>query len=97
MLFVVVREIEQHYRDCHTFTLEAEARRYFDQAHHVCWEEPDDTPGGDQSIVSNCWLYMVRTSDPARAEELALSERAELLEVCFPREGDSQSFVLSIF
>lgn len=88
MLFVVVREIEQDRQDSRTFTHKVAAREYYDQAAYVCREEPDDSPGGDLSIVTNCWLYEVATDDPAIAQELALSERAKLLAVCFsPEDG----------
>jgi hypothetical protein len=63
-----------------------EARSYFDQGVYVCMEEPDDTPGSDPSIVTNCWLYSTDAVRNETAREAALSERALLMAVCFPPE-----------
>jgi hypothetical protein len=88
MLFVVVREIEQERQDFWVFTTETEAREYYKQAAYVCWDEPDHSPGGDPSIVTNCWLYEAATDNPETAKEAAAVGRAKLLAVCFaPEDG----------
>jgi hypothetical protein len=86
LLFVVVREIEGVRYDCQVFCQSDEARSYYDQGVHVCMEEPDDTPGSDPSIVTNCWLYSTDAVGNEAAQEAALSERALLMAVCFPPE-----------
>jgi hypothetical protein len=86
MLFVVVREIEGIGYDCRVFSRSEEARSYYNQAAHVCMEEPDTSLGGDPSIVTNCWLYSTDAQGCQAAREAALSERAMLIAVCFPPE-----------
>jgi hypothetical protein len=86
MFFVVVREIEGIRRDCHVFDLIEDAQSYYDQAAYVCMEEPDTTPGGDPTIVTNCWLYSADVLEFNTARDAALSGRAKLIAVCFPPE-----------
>lgn len=88
MLFVVIRQIENLEEpsklDHHIFILSDQARSYYRGAEYVCWNEPDDTPGGDPSIVTNCWLFAAETDDPIIAAQMAHSRRATLLAECFP-------------
>jgi len=86
VLFVVVRQIEGVRQDCRPFALEASARMYYDEAARVSMDGPDDTPGSDPTIVTNCWLYAADTLDPLAAESLASSEKATLMAICFPPE-----------
>jgi len=58
---------------------DAEARDAFEQARYVADNGPDDTPGADPIIVSNCWLYRTAETDPSAARDIALSGDAELI------------------
>jgi len=86
MRYVVVREIEGTHRDSLVFPALEDARDYDGQVAYVCMEQPDDTPGGDPGIVTNCWLYEVDETDIERAREAALNEPATLFAVCFSPE-----------
>jgi hypothetical protein len=92
MLYVVIRQIENNdeamKRDHRVFILLSQAKQYYADVEHVCWNEPNDTPEADPSVVTNCWLWAADTDDPVAAAGMALSQRAILLAECFPPEKD---------
>jgi hypothetical protein len=47
----------------------------------VCDNGPDDGPGDDPTIITNCWLGRVDTSDPELAKRSALSGRAIIIRL----------------
>ena len=82
-VFVVIREIEGEWRDCRVFSSRHEAEEYYEDAAWVCWNEPDSTPGGDPSIVTNCWLREVEAYSGHIAELKAMRGDGVLLATCF--------------
>jgi len=90
MLYVVIREVENWgetmRRDHRVFLLLDQAKHYYADAEHVCWNGPDDMSGEDPSVVTNCWLWAADTDDPVAAIGMAVSRRATLLAECFPPE-----------
>jgi hypothetical protein len=92
MLYIVIRQIENRdeavKHDHRVFVLLDQAKRYYAAAEHVCWNEPNDTPGTDSSLVTNCWLWAVDSDDPVAAAGTAFSHRATLLAGIFPPKED---------
>ncbi len=80
MFYVVIREIECITRDVMAFRQRRKAHEAYDEAARVCDNGPDDGPGDDPTIVTNCWLGWVDTPDPEIAERLALSGYATMLK-----------------
>jgi hypothetical protein len=80
MTYVLVREIEAMRREASDFDDEKMARAAFEEARYVADNGPDDAPGDDPTIVSNCWLYWSGSVDPLAAREDALSGRARLID-----------------
>ncbi len=62
------------------------AREAYEAAAHECENGPEGDEPSEATLVTNCWLYTVNTFAPEVARELALSERADLIDVCFPPE-----------
>lgn len=91
MLYVVIRQIENleeaSRREHRVFFHLDQAKSFYKNAEYACWNEPDDTPGGDSSIVTNCWLFAVEADDPVLAVQMTLSRSATLLAECFPPEN----------
>lgn len=84
MIYVVIRELEGNKRDAAEFLMYQDAQNAYDEAAHVCDNGPEDGWGDDPSIVTNCWLGWVDTSDPEIAKRSALSGHAIILRACFP-------------
>jgi hypothetical protein len=80
--YVVKREIEGKHCDFAAFETEQEARDYFDDAYHTCWNDSDGSHDG--LIVTNCWLMWVQTDKLDRALAVAEANAAFVLDVCFP-------------
>jgi hypothetical protein len=90
--YVVLRDVEGGARlEDAIFADLHEAWMCFEQAGRVCDNDPDEMGNGDQTIVSQCWLYAVNTTDTTIARETARTGQSVLLasycQVDFPAAG----------
>ena len=84
MMYVVIREVEGPTREAAAFRLRQDAEDVYEEAARVCENGPDDGPGDDTTVVTNCWLGLVDTPDREIAKQSALSGHFTLINVCFP-------------
>lgn len=84
MRFVVVSEIEGDRRGDRVFDLLGDAQGCYNDLESICMDGPDDSLGGDPSIVTNCWLYSVDAADDESAKRVVIQGGGVLIAVCFP-------------
>ena len=84
MLYVVVREIEGAKREAAAFRSRQDAQDAYDEAARICDEGPDDGPGDDPAIVTNCWLGWVDTPDRDIAKRSSLAGHFTVSKAYFP-------------
>lgn len=80
MLFVVVRDTDEHGRQWAVFADLEKATIAYEAAAHVVRNAPGEGPDDDLTIITGAALYAAHTTDPGIARFMVIIGRADLLE-----------------